>query len=390
MTVFAPSPLMLYVHIPYCVHKCHYCDFNSHERASPDWPAYQAALIRELEHWAASPMFKGRELASIFFGGGTPSLAPPELITTVIERAGNLCGFSDNIEITLEANPGTVDAGNFSAYRRAGVNRLSMGVQSLNKDELHWLERIHGVQEVFNAFAMARSAGFSNINLDLIYGLPGQSMPAWLESLDRAIELNPEHLSCYQLTVEPHTRLAARHRKNPYALPEEELALEMLFSTRERLQQAGYEAYEISNFAKQNRYCRHNDGYWLYHDYIGIGAGASGKWDETDTLGMTRYSNIRNPERYIEAALQKASAINAQETLSGDHAAAEAIWVGLRRSPGISRATYQSRFGFDAMEHFSGQLTPWQQRQMLLVSEHDIRLTATGLPMADEIAASVL
>ncbi|PJA32162.1 MAG: coproporphyrinogen III oxidase [Zetaproteobacteria bacterium CG_4_9_14_3_um_filter_53_7] len=390
MTVFTPSPLMLYVHIPYCVHKCHYCDFNSHERASPDWAAYQAALIRELEYWATSPMFKDRELASIFFGGGTPSLAPAELITTVIESAAALCGFSDGIEITLEANPGTVDAGNFSAYRKAGVNRLSMGVQSLNQDELQWLERIHGEEEVYNAFRMARAAGFSNINLDLIYGLPGQSMQSWLESLNRAIELAPEHLSCYQLTVEPHTKLAARHRKTPYALPEEELALEMLFTTRERLRQAGYDAYEISNFARHHRYCRHNDGYWLYHDYIGIGAGASGKWDEKETLGMTRYSNTRNPERYIETVLQKGFAINSQETLSGDHAAAEAIWVGLRRSTGISRATYQSRFGFDAMEHFSDQLTAWQQRHMLDVSQDNIRLTATGLPLADEIAASVL
>ncbi len=390
MAAFIPSPLMLYVHIPYCVHKCHYCDFNSHEREKPDWPAYQRALIGELEHWVSSPMFKARPLASIFIGGGTPSLAPPALIASVIEHAEKLSGFEKNIEITLEANPGTVDAGNFSAYRQAGVNRLSMGVQSLNNDELLWLERIHGAQEVFEAFQAARSAGFSNINLDLIYGLPEQSMQSWLESLNRAIELAPEHLSCYQLTVEPHTMLAARHRKKPYALPDDELALEMLFTTRKRLQQAGYDAYEISNFARKNRYSRHNDGYWLYHDYIGIGAGASGKWDETDKLGISRYSNIRNPEKYIESAVQQSSAINSQETLNRDKSAAETVWLGLRRTGGINRKNFRNRFGFDAMEHFSDQLLPWQQQDMISVSKSCIQLTESGLPMADEIAVSVL
>ncbi|GAV21262.1 oxygen-independent coproporphyrinogen III oxidase [Mariprofundus micogutta] len=381
---------MLYVHIPYCVHKCHYCDFNSHEREKPDWSAYRNALLAELQHWAASPMFKGRRLSSIFFGGGTPSLAPPALITSVIKHADKLFGCETGIEITLEANPGTVDAGNFSAYRQAGVNRLSMGVQSLNTEELQWLERIHGSQEVFDAFQTARQAGFNNINLDLIYGLPDQSMQSWLESLNTAIHLAPEHLSCYQLTVEPHTRLAARHRQKPYSLPDDELALEMLFSTRKRLQKSGYHAYEISNFAKKERYCRHNDGYWLYHDYIGIGAGASGKWDQANDLGMTRYSNIRKPETYIESALQQGTAINSQETLDRNRAAAEAIWLGLRRSPGIDRKSFCNRFGFDAYEHFSAQLLPWQQQQMIDISENFIQLTEPGLPLADEIAASVL
>lgn len=390
MPAFTPSPLMLYVHIPFCVHKCHYCDFNSHERDKPDWSAYQAALIRELNHRVSSPMFKGRPLASIFFGGGTPSLAPPTLIASVIEQAEKLSGFENNIEITLEANPGTVDAANFSAYRQAGVNRLSMGVQSLNSAELLWLERIHGAQEVFDAFHAARSAGFTNISLDLIYGLPEQSMCAWLESLNQAIDLAPEHLSCYQLTVEPHTQLAARHRKKPYALPDDELALEMLFTTRRRLEQAGYLAYEVSNFARKNCHSRHNDGYWLYHDYIGIGAGASGKWDESSSLGICRYSNIRSPEKYIELATQKGTAINSQESLSLDKSAAEAVWLGLRRSRGICRKNFQNRFGFDVMEHFSDHLLPWQQREMISVSESFIQLTESGLPMADEIAASVL
>ena len=384
-----PSPLMLYVHIPYCVHKCHYCDFNSHQRESPDWLAYQQALICELKQRSSSPMFSGRALSSIFIGGGTPSLAPPELISAVLETAKEECGFADNIEITLEANPGTADAGNFAAYRQAGVNRLSMGVQSLNRDELQWLERIHGAEEVFKAFQMARQAGFSNINLDLIYGLPDQSMDTWLESLQQAIELDPEHLSCYQLTVEPHTLLAARHKRKAYALPGDELALEMFFTTREQLQQADYHAYEISNFAKNGKHCRHNDGYWSYFDYIGIGAGASGKWDD-EKLGVSRYSNIRKPERYINSALKSGLAVNSQESLNREQAAAEAVWLALRRSNGINRSHFSERFGFDVWEQFSEQLAPWLKQEMIAKSDTSIRLTHKGLALTDEIAASVL
>jgi len=384
------SPLMLYVHIPYCVHKCHYCDFNSHERAEPDWDAYQQALIHELEHRANSPVFAGRALTSIFIGGGTPSLAPPELIKAVLQSAEQHCGFSKNIEITLEANPGTVDAGNFRAYREAGINRLSMGVQSLDNSELKWLERIHGAEEVFSAFHVAREAGFNNINLDLIYGLPEQSMDSWLNSLNRAIELQPEHLSCYQLTVEPHTKLAARHNRKPYALPDDDLALKMFFTNRERLLKADYHAYEISNFAKKGFHCRHNDGYWSYYDYIGIGAGASGKWDDTDSSGITRYSNIRNPERYIDLAQHTGTAMNSSESLDREQSAAEAVWLGLRRAEGIDRSGFICRFGFDVWDHFSDQLSPWLKQGMIAMSATNIHLTQEGLALTDEIAASVL
>ncbi|MDQ7000238.1 MAG: radical SAM family heme chaperone HemW, partial [Mariprofundus sp.] len=204
------------MHIPFCLHKCHYCDFNSHERLQPDWDAYRNALITELKHWSNTPQFSGRTLYSIFFGGGTPSLAPPSLIETVIDAARDCCGIENDAEITLEANPGTADSGNFRAYRQAGVNRLSIGIQSLDTTELRWLERIHGSDEAIQAYHIARDAGFSNINLDLMYGLPGQNLQDWLTTLHTAIELSPEHLSCYQLTVEPHTRLAATHAQNPY------------------------------------------------------------------------------------------------------------------------------------------------------------------------------
>jgi len=383
------SPLQLYVHIPFCVHKCHYCDFNSHERDQPDWSAYQQALVAELKHYNESPHYSGRSLQTIFFGGGTPSLAPPALIEAVIEAARRYCGIDADAEITLEANPGTADADNFTGYRQAGINRLSMGVQSLDATELRWLERIHSAEEVLLAYSMARQTGFKNINLDLMYGLPKQSISAWMTNLNAVIALAPEHLSCYQLTVEPHTKLAATHARKPYSLPDDDTALAMLYGTRLRLSDAGYAAYEISNFAKPDLKCRHNDGYWLYHDYIGIGAGASGKWDQADQ-GITRYSNIRTPERYVESVMAVGNAINAQESLDQAQAAAEACWLGLRRSAGIDRKQFQQRFGMDVWERFQAPLQGWRSDGKLVLSDAALHLSKTGIAFADSISASVL
>ncbi|MBL4761059.1 MAG: radical SAM family heme chaperone HemW [Mariprofundaceae bacterium] len=383
------SPLQLYIHIPYCIHKCHYCDFNSHVRAQPDWQAYQQALVNELDHWSKQGQFHGRKLHSIFFGGGTPSLAPASLIGRALEHAQKLFGFESNIEISLEANPGTVDMKDFQGFHNAGINRLSMGVQSLDYRELQWLERIHNSDEVYKAFEAARQAGFDNINLDLMYGLPEQTLEQWQQSLETALQFKPEHLSCYQLTVEPHTKLAARHASSPYKLPDDEVSLAFFHNTREILAQAGYAAYEISNFSKPDRYCHHNDGYWLYHDYIGIGAGASGKWDMKDG-GTYRYSNIRTPEKYTAQAIQTGSAINSDESLALQQAAAEAVWVGLRRKNGIDNTWFKQRFKRDITEYFQSDLEPWLNDNKLIWHGQQLQLTESGIPLADAIAESVI
>lgn len=381
--------LHLYVHIPFCIHKCAYCDFNSHVRQAPPWDDYRMALLAELGQWSNQQHFAGRPLTSIFFGGGTPSLAPPALIADVLQQAAHRFGITRDAEITLEANPGTVDAERFSDYRQAGINRLSIGVQSFDDAQLRWLERIHSNAQATTAFATARSAGFDNVSLDLMYGLPGQSLAGWMHSLDTAIALAPEHLSCYQLTIEAHTELAQRHRRQPLALPEDELALAFLRDTRERLADAGYQAYEVSNFARPGRYCRHNDAYWLYHDYIGIGAGAAGKWDRQDG-GITRYANIRSPEAYIKSATSKGGAINSEETLAMHKAAAEAVWLGLRRSNGIDQKLFVERFGRRIDEIFGPALKPWVETGHLIVTQENIQLSDKGLGMADSIAVSVL
>ena len=396
----SPSPLQLYVHIPFCVHKCPYCDFNSHVRPEIPWQDYGRALVAELAHRAAEPAFRGRRLASVFFGGGTPSLAPPGLIASLIEAADRLFPLASDAEITLEANPGTVDAGHFAAYRTAGVNRLSIGVQSFDVAELHWLERIHDGDGAVRAYDAARKAGFANINLDLIYALPGQRLATWMASLERAIDLAPEHLSCYQLTVEPHTLLASRHARRPYPLPDDEASLQFLWSTRERLAAAGFAAYEISNFAQEGRHCRHNDGYWLYRDYLGIGAGASGKWDLLGDLvgdiedgadgGAYRYTNTRTPETYMRQVFGKqGQATGSDERLARRKAAAEAVWMGLRRRDGLARPWFADRFGEDVLALFATELSPWLQSGMVEASDTALRLSRDGLAQADSIAAGL-
>jgi len=383
------APLHLYVHIPFCVHKCPYCDFNSHVRQSPPWNTYQQALLRELSHWSAQRQYAGRPIQTIFFGGGTPSLAPSSLIRSVLETVALLFPMKQDAEITLEANPGTAEAERFADYRNAGVNRLSIGAQSFDDMELKWLERIHNSVEVITAYEAARNAGFEQISLDLMYGLPDQSVETWMHHLEQVVSLAPEHVSCYQLTVEPHTQLAVRHKQTPLHLPGEDLSLNFLMQTRERLAEAGYAAYEISNFSKPGMHCRHNDGYWQYHDYLGIGAGAAGKWDTPDG-GIIRYSNMRSPETYIKSASETGSAVNSREQLSKPQAAAESIWLGLRRTDGISREWFNARFGASPEILFGGALSPWQRNGCLNVTSERLNLTEKGLSLADSIAASVL
>lgn len=383
------SPLRLYVHTPFCLHKCHYCDFNSHVFADPPWANYTKALVKELEDYATQPQFSGRKLSSIFFGGGTPSLAPASLFAEVLTTASDLFDFADDVEITLEANPGASEAERFKAYREAGINRLSIGVQSFDDVELKWLERIHSADEAVKAYHMARDAGFDNINLDLMYALPRQSFEQWLISLEKALVLNPEHLSCYQLTVEPHTALHVTHKKQKLALPDENLALQFFWQTRERLAQAGYAAYEISNFAKEGKHCKHNCGYWDYDDYIGIGAGAAGKWDKVNSE-VLRYSNMRAPQTYIDAVLHDGKAVNSQETLSYQAAMGEAVWLGLRQSQGVDLLWFKQRFGQNLFDVYPLLTKQWINQGKLEVNGIQLKLTSAGLSLADDISASFL
>lgn len=287
-------PLSLYIHIPWCVRKCPYCDFNSHQaRESLDAERYIDTLLADLSQdlkWVAD-----RPLQTIFIGGGTPSLFSPASIRRLLAGVKARIAWTGQIEITLEANPGTLEADNFAGYRDAGVNRLSIGVQSFNPDCLHALGRIHGPDEAVRALKLARQAGFEGINLDLMFGLPGQSLEIAKQDVSTALELDPGHISYYQLTLEPNTPF---HHAPP-DLPHEEAIWRMQEQGQRLLQHAGYRQYEISAFARKGQRCRHNLNYWTFGDYLGIGAGAHAKLTQASD-SIQRTSKWRHPEDYLK------------------------------------------------------------------------------------------
>jgi len=288
-----PPGVGLYIHVPWCLRKCPYCDFNSHAlRGELDEARYLQALLEDLDHDLENA--PDRLVETVFIGGGTPSLLTGETVAALLAGIRQRVALAADAEITLEANPGAVDAVHFLDYRRAGVNRLSIGVQSFDAAQLQRLGRIHDPRQAMEAFGAARSAGFDNINLDLMFGLPEQTVAQALADLEQALALAPEHLSWYQLTLEPNTLFHAR----PPALPEEELLWEIQEAGLARLAEGGYRRYEISAFSLEGRRCRHNLNYWTFGDYLGIGAGAHGKI--TVEGGVVRYWKERHPERYME------------------------------------------------------------------------------------------
>jgi len=298
MSPLREAPLALYVHLPWCVRKCPYCDFNSHAVPSAGVPQqpYVAALLDDLEFAAAA--CAGREIVSVFFGGGTPSLFAPGAIAQVLRAARDLLPFSTQAEVTLEANPGTLERGRFAAYAAAGVNRVSLGAQSFDDSKLEQLGRIHASREIEAAVADLRASGIDNFNLDLMYALPQQTLDEALRDVERAIELAPSHISHYQLTLEPGTPFARR----PPPLPDEDVGDEMQIACQERLATAGFAQYEVSAYAQPLRQCAHNLNYWRYGDYLGIGAGAHGKITRADRGEIQRTARVRHPATYLSAA----------------------------------------------------------------------------------------
>lgn len=287
-------PLTLYIHLPWCIRKCPYCDFNSHALKS-DLPekAYINALLRDLKNDLT--YVQGRPIQSIFFGGGTPSLFSPHSITTLLKELQHYLEFSPSIEITMEANPGTVEQDRFKGFFAAGVNRLSLGIQSLQDDKLKTLGRIHDGDAAINAIIAAKAAGFNNINCDLMFGLPDQTSADALSDVQNIIDQQPTHISWYQLTLEPNTFFA----KYPPALPDDELIFAMYEQGQALLSNAGYVQYEVSAYSQANLACQHNLNYWEFGDYLGIGAGAHSKLTDIHQRRITRLSKYRHPQEYL-------------------------------------------------------------------------------------------
>ena len=370
-------PLSLYVHFPWCVRKCPYCDFNSHAvRGEVPEDEYIATLVRDLDFELQAPALSrvpGPEsrvpaLSSIFAGGGTPSLFSGRAIGRVLEAVAARLPFAPDIEITLEANPGTADAGNFREYRAAGVNRLSIGVQSFDEIQLKRLGRIHGRAEAVDAYAKARAAGFDNINLDLMYALPQQTLEESAADLRQAFALGPEHLSHYQLTLEPNTEFAAR----PPPLPDPDTAWDMQEQGQDLLAAAGYAQYEVSAYGRAGRQCRHNLNYWEFGDYIGIGAGAHGKRSGAD--GIPRRARHKHPRAYLEAA-GTAAALQEDKVLAAAELPFEYAMNAFRLNRGFARTDFSARTCLAGGGPGSGPRPARRQRG--LVEEADGRLRAT-------------
>ena len=333
-------PLSLYVHLPWCVRKCPYCDFNSHEGRGPlPFDAYVEALIADLEH--DLPLVWGRTVHSVFFGGGTPSLFPPEFIDRFLQGASARLRFAPECEITLETNPGTAEHGRFELYKAAGVNRLSFGIQSFDDGCLKRLGRIHDSGEAEAAVKLAQDAGFDNFNLDLMYALPGQTLAMAEQDLRRAFALDPTHISHYQLTLEPNTVFAARP---PQGIPDEDGAWDIQEHCQTLLAEHGYGQYEVSAYAREGRRCQHNLNYWRYGDYLGIGAGAHGKLTLGAEQDILRRWKLKHPTQYLAAA-GSAAAIGGDDRIAPERRPFEYMLNVLRLVEGFSLDSFESCTG---------------------------------------------
>lgn len=368
----------LYIHIPFCARKCNYCDFVSYPGQSPEvMAAYCHYLEQEMElvarTWQPGPV------ATIFLGGGTPTLLTAAQLAQILEATENYFGRQPGGEVSVEANPGTVTREKLRVLRAAGANRLSLGVQSFDDDLLAVMGRIHRRQDIYQAYDLARGAGFSNINLDLIFGLPGQTLAAWQATLKETIALRPEHIAVYGLQVEegtPWGRLATAGRLDR---PGEDLELAMYQEARVVLAAAGYQQYEISNFARPGYQCRHNLTYWLNRPYLGLGAAAASYWQEQ------RWQNYSDLQQYGAAVAAGRLPRAEIETLTRRQQMGETMFLGLRLLEGVDLEIFKERFRADARQVYAGELARLYQAGLVEEKEGRLRLTERGLPLANEV-----
>jgi oxygen-independent coproporphyrinogen III oxidase len=375
----------LYVHIPWCQSKCPYCDFNSHAAAS--WPEeqYTGALISELEHRTGTAPYAGERIRTIFFGGGTPSLFDPKSIGSIIDAANRICGVEADAEITLEANPGTVDLAKLAGMRAAGVNRISFGAQSFNAATLKFLGRIHSADETRAAAKMAHRAGFERLNLDLIFSVPGQTVADVLFDIESVAALEPDHISAYNLTFEEGTAFFTDLKRGRIKQLASDDQAAMYQTVREEIPRRGYAMYEISNYAAPGHEARHNLTYWRGQTYLGIGAGAHSY--AGDGRGGRRWWNEKLPSRYIAAIEERANAEAGAETCDEAATQSEFVFLNLRLRDGFALADFHQRFGRNFECIFGGVATPLFNNGLLTLERGRIKLTERGLEMADSVFA---
>lgn len=388
-TAAASRPFGVYVHWPFCQSKCPYCDFNSHVRDSIDQKRWREAYLRELD--CLSDLASGQKVSSIFFGGGTPSLMAPDTVATVIAEVRKCYDAAEDLEITLEANPGSADAGRFQDYRSAGVNRLSLGVQAFDDTALRFLGRRHNLQEALWALELTREI-FSRFSFDLIYARPDQSLDQWKAELARALAFEPEHLSLYQLTMEPGTAFHTAWQRGDLLVPDEDKAADLYEFTQEAMEGAGLPAYEISNHAATGAECRHNLIYWQAGDYLGIGPGAHGRLTNPNPLagvldiGLSEASEMRiatrqhrAPEVWLQRVEERGQACQELRTLTAQDRLEELLMMGLRLRSGVSRDVFHQEAGASLEETLSHTaLSSLEDAGLLIRDSRGLRASATG------------
>lgn len=374
--------LALYVHWPFCKSKCPYCDFNSHVRDQIDLLAWSEAYLTEIEYF--EPQIAEKTITSIFFGGGTPSLMPASIVRAIIDKASKVGNLADNIEITLEANPTSVEASKFKEFKNAGINRVSLGIQSLNPDDLKFLGREHSKEEALKAIELAAN-NFDRYSFDLIYFRPNQTVKSWEEELKEALKYTKDHLSVYQLTVEKGTPFYSLYKNKGFSLPNEEVAYELYTITQDILNQQGLPAYEVSNHAKIGAECQHNLAYWRYEDYLGIGPGAHSR------LKGEAVMMIHNPENWLKSIKINSHGIQQRASLSEEEKLEELLLMGLRLTEGINLRTLEKRFNKPYT-----QLLPMMKLNQLTdlefieIMDNQLKATSKGMLVLNKIIEQLI
>jgi putative oxygen-independent coproporphyrinogen III oxidase len=382
------GPAAIYVHWPFCLKKCPYCDFNSHVRDTVSHKDWCRALVREVETFAAH--FPNLHAKSIFFGGGTPSLMEPETVAAVIAEIKKSFSYQSDIEITLEANPSSVEAGRFRAYRNAGINRLSVGIQSLDDRVLKFLGRLHSAEEALTALKVAQDT-FDRVSFDLIYARPEQSLDQWRAELTEALSFGTSHLSLYQLTIEEGTAFYHQFRRGKFSLPNEDQAAALFELTQDLTAKAGLPAYETSNHARAGEQSQHNLAYWQGDPYVGIGPGAHGRLPGKKSGEAFAHAQIKRPEDWLKANVSRGTGLQSLETVSAEDRAVEAILTGLRLTEGIDLAEWRRKFGQDfTVLVDQDALADMQQSGHLTHNKTHLKLTQKGRPLLNFILGKLV
>lgn len=374
----------IYVHIPFCMQKCAYCDFYSIVTNSPQIrEEYTASIVKELQMLA--PLYKERSFVSIYLGGGTPSLLSAHQVERIVNEIVRSYQITKDIEISMEANPATLSLLQLQELKQAGINRISLGVQSFNKSELNTLGRVHDVNQVWKTIDMFKKAGIDNFNLDLIYGIPGQSMDSWMKSLQMAVKSEAKHISAYLLQLESHTPLAKRISRGELAMLDEDLEAEMYYIMLEYLKEEGLKQYEISNFARAGYECRHNILYWKAREYLGIGAGAVSFMDGKRSI------NLASIDKYIQANKNsKLPETDILEDMDDSEKVIDAIIMGLRMTEGIKQQEFLERFAVDIMEQYKEKIERCIDMGLLECKKGSVSLSSKGYFLSNEVFRSFI